>query len=404
VIVIAGEALIDLMPIPGQQHHFDARPGGAPGNVAVGLARLGRRAAFLGRISADPFGRLLRQHLDDAGVDTSMVIPAGQPTTLAVAALDGHGKAEYTFYAEGTADWQWTAPEVPQILPGPPRALYVGGLALRQPPGAAVLESLVRRTRHQGTTLVFFDPNVRTGFGFTADAERARVERQVRLAHVIKASEDDIALLYPDRDYREVAAQWQEMAPGLVAVTLGADGVYALAPGGVEMTVPGVPAHVVDTVGAGDAFAAAMLDSLVGLVGQQPADRDQADGEPGGPEADAGPGAAESGGADRTGAGRGGAGPGAAEPAGAGRGGAGPDAAEPAGAEPAGADPAGGLARLGAAAIRGLLERACVSAALTCEQAGAQSPDARTLDEATARLRRTNYGPAAGFEPAIPGP
>jgi fructokinase len=336
MIVVAGEALIDLMPSSGAERQFEAWPGGAPANVAVGLARLGREASFLGRISGDPFGQLLRQHLEHAGVDLSMVIRAAQPTTLAVAAVDGHGKAEYTFYAQGTADWQWAEPEVPRVLPGAPRALYVGGLALREPPGAAMLEDLMRRTWREDQTLVFFDPNVRTGLSFTAEAERARVERQLRLAHVIKASQDDVTVLYPGRDYREVAAVWQAMTSGLVAVTLGADGVYALGPESLEVTVPGVPIQVVDTVGAGDAFAAAMLDSLIGLL-------------------------------------------------------------------PAGIDPGDALPGLGAPALRGLLERACVCAALTCEQVGAQSPDAPTLDEATARMRRTRYGPATGFEPAIPG-
>jgi fructokinase len=175
---------------------------------------------------------------------------------------------------------------------------------------------------------------VRTGFGFSAAVERARVERQLRLAHVIKASEDDIALLYPGQDYREIAARWQGGGAGLVAVTLGAAGVYALAPDGTEISVPAVPAQVMDTVGAGDAFAAAMLDRL---LEEMPA----------------------------------GAAPGQGV-------GVGPDPG-----------PAEALREIGVGTIRGLLERASVSAALTCERAGAQSPDARTLDAATADVRRS---------------
>jgi fructokinase len=266
MILVAGEALIDMLPAPGRQHSFDARPGGAPLNVAVGLARLGRRASFLGRISADTFGQLLRQDLENAGVDLSMVVLASEATTLGVAALDAHGKAAYTFYANGTADWQWAEPEVPRVLSADIRALYVGGLALRLLPGAAVLEGLMRRARQQDRALIFFDPNVRSGFDFTAAAERARVERQLELAHVVKASEDDIALLYPGRDWREIAAAWQEMTSGLIVVTLGANGAYALSPAGSEITVPAVSTDLVDTVGAGDAFAAALLDGLVGAI------------------------------------------------------------------------------------------------------------------------------------------
>jgi fructokinase len=332
VIVVAGEALIDLMARPGEPQQFEARPGGAPCNVAVGLARLGRRTCFLGRIGTDPFGRLLRQHLAGSGVDASMVVTATQKTTLAVAALDGQGKAEYSFYANGTADWQWTDAEVPRVLPADAGALYVGGLALRLSPGAAVLEGLMRRTRQQRRALVFFDPNVRTGFGFSAAVERARVERQLRLAHVIKASEDDIALLYPGHDYREIAARWQGGRAGLVAVTLGPAGVYALTPDGTEISVPAVSARVVDTVGAGDAFAATMLDQLVEEM-----------------SAGAAPG---------------------------------PDPAP---------DPAEALREVGVGAVLGLLERASVSAALTCERPGAQSPDAGTLDAAMADVPRSAF-------------
>jgi fructokinase len=354
VIVVAGEALIDLIPrapetdtgagagagaeagagAPGQR--FDARPGGAPCNVAVGLARLGRDASFLGRVGSDPFGRLLRRHLAEAGVDTSMVVAAAEKTTLAVTALDSQGKAEYSFYANGTADWQWSDSEIPPLLPASAQALYVGGLALRLAPGAAVLEGLMRRTRHHGRALVFFDPNVRTALGFSAAVERARVERQLTLAHVIKASEDDIALLYPGHDYREIAAAWQRMMSGLVAVTLGPGGVYALAPDGTEISQPAAPAEVVDTVGAGDAFAAAMLDRLAGEM-------------------------------------------------------------------PAGVDAAPGLRQIGAGALRSLLRRASVSAALTCEQSGAQSPGARTLDAAVAASQRMvlpEQHREAGLEPA----
>jgi fructokinase len=104
-----------------------------------------------------------------------------------------------------------------------------------------------------------------------AAVERARVERQVELAHVVKASKDDIALLYPDRDYREIAAEWQRITSGMVIVTLGREGVYALTAGGAEITLPAVPADVVDTVGAGDAFSSAFLDGLVGEVPQDTA-------------------------------------------------------------------------------------------------------------------------------------
>jgi fructokinase len=332
VILVAGEALIDMLPVPGSQYQFDARPGGASFNVAVGLARLGQQTGFLGRIGSDTFASLLREKLQDAGVDTSMVVSASEATTLGVTTLDANGKADYSFYANGTADWQWTESEVPQLLPDATRALYVGGLALRLLPGAVVLEGLMQRARRQGKILIFLDPNVRSGFGFEAASERARVERQIEFAHVVKASEDDIALLYPGREYREIAAVWQRQTAGIVIVTLGTKGAYALTAGGHELTVPAAPAEVVDTVGAGDAFAAALLDGLADEV-------------------------------------------------------------------PCGTDPAAGLQRIDIGTTRSLLERACISAAFTCEHAGAECADARTLDDLVKRARQRQHSPATSSDP-----
>jgi fructokinase len=263
VIIVAGEALIDLLPVPGRPRQFDARPGGASFNVAVGVARLGRPVGFLGRIGTDAFGRMLRETLASVGVDMSLTVEAAEATTLGVSTLDERGKAEYGFYASGTADWQWTESELPRMLPAGTRAFYAGGLAMRLMPGAMMLESLLRRTWQRGRSLIFYDPNVRNGLEFMADAERSRVERQLAYAHVVKASEDDIALLYPGREYRDVAADWQRQTSGIVIVTLGPAGAYALTTGGTEIEVPPVDVTVVDTVGAGDAFSAAMLDGLI---------------------------------------------------------------------------------------------------------------------------------------------
>jgi fructokinase len=124
----------------------------------------------------------------------------------------------------------------------------------------------MQRVHARDEALVVFDPNVRDSLGFTAAAERERVERQLRLSHVVKVSHDDIGLLYPGRDYREVAAGWHRLTSGVVVVTLGPAGVYALWAGGEEITLPAAPTEVVDTVGAGDAFAAALLDGLAGEV------------------------------------------------------------------------------------------------------------------------------------------
>jgi len=259
-IVVGGEALIDLVDEGSGQ--FRAHPGGSPANVAVGLARLGIPATLLARVSHDAFGRLLRTHLDRGGVDLGHVVPASEPTTLAVVSLDERGVATYDFYVNGTADWQWRAAEIPDPLPAETVALHTGSLALAVPPGAAVLTDLLRRENERGQVTVSFDPNVRPTFEADREAAVRRIEEQVSLADVVKVSEDDLAWLLPHEEPADVAGRWRETGPAVVVVTLGADGTLAVGPGGSVVTRPAVSIRLVDTVGAGDAFTAGLLAGL----------------------------------------------------------------------------------------------------------------------------------------------
>ncbi|MEQ7126695.1 carbohydrate kinase [Actinopolymorpha sp. B11F2] len=259
MITVIGEALIDLV---GDGAVFQATPGGSPANVAVGLARLGQPCDLLCRISGDSFGARLREHLRTNGVSLRHAVPATEPTTLAIATLDPSGSAAYEFYVEGTADWQWTTTELPSPLPQDVVALHTGSLALAIDPGAAVLEEYLRRERERGAVTISLDPNVRPQLAPDRDASRRRIERQVSYAHVVKASAEDLGWLYPGEPMVDVVRHWCGLGPSLVVLTLGAEGALALAAGGelVEVSAPRV--QVVDTVGAGDAFSAALLSGL----------------------------------------------------------------------------------------------------------------------------------------------
>ena len=260
VIEVLGEVVVDLVEqSPGV---FRAYPGGSPLNVAVGLGRLGRRTALRARIGADAFGPMFRRHLAGSGVDGRGLVAASQPSTLAVASLDAAGVASYDFWLQGAADWQWTPAELAAPLGTDVRALHTGSLALEVEPGASLIVDLLRRERDRGQVTISYDPNVRLARGGDTAAGRARVEAVVRLAHLVKASDDDLAWLYPGDGPREVARRWLELGPGLVVVTLGAAGAYAATAGGVTQHRPARPVTVVDTVGAGDAFTAGLLDGL----------------------------------------------------------------------------------------------------------------------------------------------
>jgi fructokinase len=268
VIVVAGEALIDLVTNGGDGYR--AVVGGSPANVAVGLARLDQHVRLLARISADPFGQRIRAYLVANDVDLAWAVDAAEPTSLAIASLDAHGHAEYAFYLNGTADWQWSPDQLPPSLNGV-TAVHSGSLALSMSPGADVLEAMLAAA----PVTVSIDINLRPSICPDRDAERSRVERQIRHAQLVKASQEDVAWLYPDRTVEQTATAWQASGATCIIVTLGGDGVYLLRPDGVAVSTPALPVDVVDTVGAGDSFTGGLLSALAAIdaLGADPAAR-----------------------------------------------------------------------------------------------------------------------------------
>lgn len=249
MIVVAGEALIDLVPY-GDHAPLPAllpRPGGGPYNTAVALGRLGADAAFCSRVSTDGFGEALLDGLRAAGVDVSAVRRGPEPTTLAVAAVGADGAAGYGFYAEGTADRLF---ELPAELPAGAHALALGTCSLVLEPGASAYEALLLRESGRGL-FTLLDPNVRAGLIPDAEAYRARFARWLPHVTLLKLSEDD--------------ADWLggvPQGPEAVVVTRAGAGLGVRTASGLEVSVPAVPVAVADTIGAGDTVNAALLHAL----------------------------------------------------------------------------------------------------------------------------------------------
>jgi fructokinase len=260
-VAVIGEALIDLVPGEEPGGYF-AVPGGSPYNVAVGLARLGQGVSLMARLSDTAFGRLLRDHARAEGIDLAAAPRAAEPTTLAVVGLDAAGQASYDFYVEGTADWQWTGEEV-SAAPGTTALLHFGSLASWTPPGDARILDLAQVFRARGDVLVSYDPNVRPGLLGDHGHGQDVVERAVGLAHLVKASEDDITWLYPDLTPGQVAQRWLGLGATIVVITRSANGADAYTVGGLALHRPAREVVVVDTVGAGDSFTAGMIASLI---------------------------------------------------------------------------------------------------------------------------------------------
>lgn len=260
MILICGEALYDVFPVAETAGGFslDARIGGSPFNVAVGLSRLGRRSALFTGLSSDPLGRRLQRALESEGVETGYLVTKQNPTTLAVVGLTPAGTPHYTFYGHEAADRVVTSADLPD-LPAAVTGLHFGSYSLVVGQTAEALLTLARR--HADDRLISLDPNVRLGVVSDAAEWRRRVEAFSEVADLVKVSDEDLEVLYPGDEINSAVARWHGRGVQLVIVTRGAEGALVSLRGEV-FQMPGQAVETVDTVGAGDTFQAALLCGL----------------------------------------------------------------------------------------------------------------------------------------------
>ncbi len=258
IALVIGEALVDVVKRPDGT--TSTHPGGSPANVALGLSRLGRNVDLLTSLGDDDHGRLVRDHVEASGVRLGESRFADR-TSVATAVLDETGAATYTF----DLDWDLTAP---RALSDDVRVVHTGSIAAVLNPGASTVHEVVGMARSQAT--ITYDPNARPALMGDPVHARARVERLIALADVVKVSDEDIAWLAPGEEVLEVAAAWRSQGPAIVVVTRGAEGAIAFANCGIVSVSP-APVAVVDTVGAGDSFMSGLIDGLweAGLLGAE---------------------------------------------------------------------------------------------------------------------------------------
>jgi fructokinase len=255
MIAVVGEALIDL--IVGPEGKVDASLGGGPFNVARTAGRLGLRPSFLGRLSLDGFGSMLRAALDRDGVHLAVPDRVEAPTPLAVVDVDTRGVADYRFHLAGSSAAALDRATLLGALPRDLTAVHVGSLGLVMEPIADSIVSVIERDI-TNDVLVMADPNCRLGAISDQSSYRARIGRILRRANVVKASTEDLGYLFPGKPYRSAARALLAGGPSLVLITDGAFPARVLTSGGeLEVPVPHTP--VVDTIGAGDAFGGAFL-------------------------------------------------------------------------------------------------------------------------------------------------
>ena len=248
--LVVGESLVDV--VRRADGTVTEHPGGSAANVAVALARLGRPVRFLTALGDDPRGRLVVEHLTASGVVLAADPFVLSRTSTAAATLGDDGSATYDF----DLTWRLDPDRLPTELP---HVLHVCSVGAVLPPGADAVASLA--DRFHGRALVSYDVNVRAALTGTGPDVVGRVERLAALADVVKASDEDLLALWPSREVADPAAHLRSLGAAAVVVTRGASGADWYADGG-PAHVPAPPTEVVDTVGAGDTFAAAVIDAL----------------------------------------------------------------------------------------------------------------------------------------------
>lgn len=259
--LVCGEALFDFFSAneaqtPASQVNFKALAGGSPFNVAVGLRRLGIESALFTGLSTDYLGRRLKQVLADEGVSTQFAHDFEAPTTLAMVAVGANGSPHYSFRGEGCADRQLGLEHLPTLGPQV-RGLHVGSFSLVVQPVGDTLLALVQR--ESGRRLISLDPNVRLNPQPDIALWRSRIATLVEYADLIKVSDEDLSLLYPDRDPHEVIGGWLEHRCQLAFLTRGGQGATVFSRQHGVWSLPACPVQIADTVGAGDTFQAALI-------------------------------------------------------------------------------------------------------------------------------------------------
>jgi fructokinase len=254
MITVVGESLVDVVARKGHDE-LTVHPGGSPANVAVALSRLGQRTALVTQIGADSYGALIRTHVESNGVDVILAGPAGQPTSRALATLDAHGAASYEF------DLSWDVRGL--RLAEESIALHIGSLGVVLAPGGEQVLRLAESACRGGDVVTSYDPNARPSVTPDRRAVAAVVERAAACAHIVKMSDEDLAFLFPGTSPARLAERWlgADRPTQLLVVTKGRDGATVVTRN-ARFAVPAVPVVVVDTVGAGDTFTAALLAGL----------------------------------------------------------------------------------------------------------------------------------------------
>ncbi|MDQ0276578.1 fructokinase [Arthrobacter silviterrae] len=251
-VIVIGEALTDVVVTSGGTSEH---PGGSPANVAYGLGRLGVSTGLLTALGDDDRGAAIETHLRSTDVTLLPGAYSLDRTSSATATLTQDGSASYNF------DVVWDLePAAPAYVP---KVLHTGSIATFLAPGAGAVKTLMQHCHHD--CIVTYDPNIRPSL-LGSHAEALSIfEDLINLTDVVKLSDEDATWLYPRMNLDDIAGRLLRLGAGLVVITQGAQGALLATPD-TRLTIPAVQSTVVDTIGAGDSYMAALIMGLLTRV------------------------------------------------------------------------------------------------------------------------------------------
>jgi fructokinase len=261
---VATQSGVDLADAPG----FVKAPGGAPANVAVGLARLGVSSAFMGQVGDDAFGRFLAQTLKENDVDVSALhFSTAARTALAFVSLSAEGERDFMFYRHPSADMLYTPQQVDgdAALIRSAKIFHFGSISLIDEPARSATLRAIEIAREAGL-LISYDPNLRMPLWPSADAAREGMRLGWAHADVVKASEEELVFVSGKDDLLTGSCKVWQPQMRLLVITRGAKGCAYFTPE-FSGEAPGFEVNVVDTTGAGDGFVAGLLQRLLAETG-----------------------------------------------------------------------------------------------------------------------------------------
>jgi len=261
-VLVIGEALVDV--VHGINGEIKNIPGGSPANTAVALARLGTKTYMKARTSTDQFGTEIRNYLTSQNINLDYSLVVKNPSSVVNALIQKDGSAKYEANLRGAADYGWTYEELDQVIDPDIQIVQLGSLTSYIEPGATNVEKWFSKLRQSNKYLLTFDPNIRHPLDGENEVDvRSRAKKLASLSHVVKASDEDLNWIFSNNNPQDSAINIIESGASLVVVTLGKKGAFAV---NKKLEIVEVTANeiaVIDTIGAGDTFAAALITQLL---------------------------------------------------------------------------------------------------------------------------------------------